>query len=147
MNNKKIADLFSALSTPLIADAAIRLKCELRIAPSGIRAIRAGMRFAGRVLPVRHYGSVDVFLEACEMALPGDILVIDNAGRMDEGCIGDLSTLEVQISGLSGIIVWGAHRDSLNYTRLIFRSSAMAVGLAALNGSTNATKPPLVPRV
>jgi 4-hydroxy-4-methyl-2-oxoglutarate aldolase len=112
MNNKKIADLFSALSTPLIADAAIRLKCELRIAPSGIRAIRAGMRFAGRVLPVRHYGSVDVFLEACEMALPGDILVIDNAGRMDEGCIGDLSTLEVQISGLSGIIVWGAHRDT-----------------------------------
>jgi 4-hydroxy-4-methyl-2-oxoglutarate aldolase len=112
MNNEKIADLFSPLSTPLIADAAIRLKCELRIAPSGIHSIRPGMRFAGRVLPVRHYGSVDVFLEGCEMASPGDILVIDNAGRLDEGCIGDLTTLEVQSSGLSGIIVWGAHRDT-----------------------------------
>jgi len=44
---------------------------------------------AGRVLPVRHYGSVDVFLEAMGMAQPGDILVIDKGGRMDEGCIGD----------------------------------------------------------
>jgi len=112
MNNKSIADLFSSLSTPLIADAALRLKCELRVAPSGMHPIRADMRLAGRVRPVRHYGSVDVFLEACEMASPGDILVIDNAGRMNEGCIGDLSTLEVQASGLSGIIVWGAHRDT-----------------------------------
>jgi 4-hydroxy-4-methyl-2-oxoglutarate aldolase len=112
MNNKKIADLFSPLSTPLIADAAIRLKCELRIAPSGIRSIRPGMRFAGRVLPVRHYGSVDVFLEACEMSSPGDILVIDNAGRLDEGCIGDLTTLELQRTGLLGIILWGVHRDT-----------------------------------
>lgn len=112
MNNKKIADLFYQLSTPLIADAAIRLKCELRIAPPGIRSICPGMRCAGRALPVRHYGSVDVFLEACGMSSPGDILVIDNAGRLDEGCIGDLTTLEVQSSGLSGVIVWGAHRDT-----------------------------------
>jgi 4-hydroxy-4-methyl-2-oxoglutarate aldolase len=112
MNNKKIADLFLPLSTPLIADAGIRLKCELRIAPPGIRSIRPGMRCAGRALPVRHYGSVDVFLEACEMSSPGDVLVIDNNGRLDEGCIGDLTTLEVQSSGLSGVIVWGAHRDT-----------------------------------
>lgn len=46
------------------------------------------------------------------MASPGDILVIDNAGRLDEGCIGDLTTLEVQSSGISGVIVWGSHRDT-----------------------------------
>jgi 4-hydroxy-4-methyl-2-oxoglutarate aldolase len=52
------------------------------------------------VLPVRHYGSVDIFLEAIGAAEPGDILVIDNGGRMDEACIGDLAVLEVQAFGL-----------------------------------------------
>jgi regulator of RNase E activity RraA len=42
----------------------------------------------------------------------GDILVIDNGGRLDEGCIGDLTALEAQASGLAGIVVWGAHRDT-----------------------------------
>jgi 4-hydroxy-4-methyl-2-oxoglutarate aldolase len=45
-------------------------------------------------------------------AQPGQVLVIDNGGRMDEGCIGDLTALEAQHSGLAGIIVWGAHRDT-----------------------------------
>lgn len=46
------------------------------------------------------------------IAPPGIRLVIDNGGRMDEGCIGDLTALEAQASGLAGIIVWGAHRDT-----------------------------------
>lgn len=43
---------------------------------------------------------------------PGDVLVIDNGGRLDEGCIGDLTALEAENCGLAGIIVWGAHRDT-----------------------------------
>lgn len=45
-------------------------------------------------------------------AQSGDILVIDNGGRLDEGCIGDLTALEADNCGLAGIIVWGAHRDT-----------------------------------
>jgi regulator of RNase E activity RraA len=73
-----------------------------------------------------HYGSVDIFLEAMGTAKPGDILVIDNQGRMDEGCIGDLTTLEAQACGLAGIIVWGCHRDTRSWHRSAFRSSATA---------------------
>ena len=43
------------------------------------------------MLPVRHYGSVDVFLEAFGRAQAGDVLVIDNGGRSDEACVGDLA--------------------------------------------------------
>jgi 4-hydroxy-4-methyl-2-oxoglutarate aldolase len=57
-------EAFADLSTPLVADACVRCGVPLRAAPSGIRAVVAGQRIAGRVLPVRHYGSVDVFLEA-----------------------------------------------------------------------------------
>jgi regulator of RNase E activity RraA len=43
---------------------------------------------------------VDVFLEALEVAERGDVLVVENAGRTDEACVGDLVTLEVGNAGL-----------------------------------------------
>jgi 4-hydroxy-4-methyl-2-oxoglutarate aldolase len=88
------------------------LKIPLRISPPGIRPVTPNQRLAGPALPVRHFGSVDVFLEAMQGAQPGEVLVIDNGGRLDEGCIGDLTALEAEHCGLAGIIVWGAHRDT-----------------------------------
>lgn len=124
MNNRSLAEKFYELSTPLIADAALRLqlrkdsrapiisRLSIRVAPFGIRPVIFGKRVAGRALPAKHFGSVDVFLEAMETAEPGDVLVIDNGGQMDEGCIGDLTALEAQATGLAGIVVWGTHRDT-----------------------------------
>jgi 4-hydroxy-4-methyl-2-oxoglutarate aldolase len=105
-------EAFADLSTPLVADACLRCGVVLRTARPGIRAVVAGHRIAGRVLPVRHYGSVDVFLEAFERAEAGDVLVIDNGGRLDEACIGDLAVLEAEAAGVAGLVVWGLHRDT-----------------------------------
>jgi 4-hydroxy-4-methyl-2-oxoglutarate aldolase len=111
-DNHWLGQKFAELSTPLIADAALRLRLPLRIAPSGIGPVFFGTRLAGYAVPVKHFGSVDVFLEAMAAANRGDILVIDNGGRRDEGCIGDLTVLEARASGLTGIVVWGTHRDT-----------------------------------
>jgi regulator of RNase E activity RraA len=70
------------------------------------------MVVCGPARPVRHYGSVDVFIEAVARSHPGEVLVIDNAGRTDEGCIGDLTVLEVKGGGLAGVVLWGLHRDT-----------------------------------
>jgi 4-hydroxy-4-methyl-2-oxoglutarate aldolase len=78
MNNQNLHKKFLELSTPLIADACLCLKIPLRLAPSGIRPLAMESHIAGQVLPVRHYGSVDVFLEAMGSAWQGDILAIDN---------------------------------------------------------------------
>ena len=67
---------FAGLSTPLVADACIRRKVPLRVAPPGIGAVIPGPQIAGRALPARHYGSVDVFLEAFSSAGYGDVLVV-----------------------------------------------------------------------
>lgn len=112
MKNETLAEKFATLSTPLVADAAVRLKLPFRIASAGIAPVISGSRVAGRALPAKHFGSVDVFLEAMENAEAGDVLVIDNGGRRDEGCIGDLTALEAQAAGLAAIVVWGTHRDT-----------------------------------
>src|SRR5262245_27707391 len=103
---------FAQLSTPLVADACVRNDVPLRPAPLGVHAVVPGRRIAGRALPARHYGSVDVFLEALHRAQPGDVLVIDNGGRTDEACVGDLAVLEAEAAGLAGLVVWGLHRDT-----------------------------------
>lgn len=103
---------FADLSTPLVADACLRCAVPLRAAPPGIAAVVPGHRIAGRALPVRHYGSVDVFLEAFGRAEPGDVLVIDNGGRSDEACVGDLAVLEAEAAGVVGVVIWGLHRDT-----------------------------------
>lgn len=100
------------LTTAHLADACLRLGVPLRCAPHSMRPAMAGMRARGGARPVRHVGSVDVFLEALVEADAGEVLVVDNAGRFDESCIGDLVAIEVKAAGLAGIVIWGLHRDS-----------------------------------
>lgn len=104
--------LLGELTTAHLADACLRLGVPVRCAPHAMRPAAPGMRASGRARPVRHVGSVDVFLEAIEEAETGDILVVDNDGRLDEACVGDLITLEAKSAGLAGIVIWGLHRDS-----------------------------------
>lgn len=112
MDNKEINTIFNELSTPLIADACLSLGVTIHVARIGIHPLVKGWKIAGLVLPARHYGSVDIFLEAMQNAEPGDILTVDNDGRDHEGCIGDLIVLEAKSVGLKGIVVWGYHRDT-----------------------------------
>ena len=58
-------------------------------------------------------------------------MVVDNGGRLDEACVGDLITLEASRAGLSGIVIWGLHRDTdeLRTIRLpVFSLGALPAG-------------------
>lgn len=116
------------LSTPHLADACVRLGIAPRCAPAALRPIAPDIVVDGRVLPVRHHGSVDIFLEACERAREGDVLVIDDGGRTDQACVGDLTALEARSAGIAALVVWGLHRDT---------SELLRIGLPVLSlGST-----------
>jgi regulator of RNase E activity RraA len=101
---------FETLTTAHLADACVRAQLPVRCV--GLRPVVAGDKTAGRVLPARHTGSVDVFLEAIEGAAAGDVLVVDNGARLDHACVGDLVVQEAQTAGLAGVVIWGLHRDT-----------------------------------
>jgi 4-hydroxy-4-methyl-2-oxoglutarate aldolase len=106
------------IATAQISDACIREKIAFFMAPAGLTSVLQSESIqnaiTGRVIPVRHYGSVDVFLELIETTqnVEGAIMVIDNGGRTDEACIGDLIALEAKHAGFGAILIWGFHRDT-----------------------------------
>ncbi|MFE5502929.1 RraA family protein [Amycolatopsis japonica] len=118
MDPEELRQRFSLLTTAHLTDGCVRAGVQVRCAPAGTHSVVPGARVAGRVTPARHVGSVDVFLEAYEIANPGDVLVVDNGGRLDESCVGDLAVLEAEAAGLSGVVIWGLHRDSADIKKI-----------------------------
>ena len=104
-----MADILAGFdwTTPFIADACVQLSLPVRVGPHGLRCNIPGSKVAGPARPARHAGSTDVFLEAIAASKKGDVLVIDNGGRHDEGCIGDLVVGEAFMSGIAGTRVLG----------------------------------------
>jgi regulator of RNase E activity RraA len=132
MDHQELRRRFATLTTAHLADACLRAQVQVRCAPALLQAVVSGSRLAGRVAPARHLGSVDIFLEALEGAAPGDVLVVDNRGRLDEACVGDLVALEAQAAGLEGLVIWGLHRDT---------ADIQAIGLPVFSLGTIPTGP------
>ena len=131
MDDQELRRRFAALTTAHLADACVRARLPVRCAPARVHAIVPGSRLAGRACPAQHAGSVDIFLEALEGAAPGEVLVADNDGRLDESCIGDLVVLEAQAAGLDGIVIWGLHRDTADIQAIglpVFSLGAIPTG-------------------
>ena len=131
MEHEGLKQRFATLTTAHLADACIRAGLPVRCAPAGTRAVTPGNRLFGPAIPVRHVGSVDVFLEVFETATAGGVLVVDNGGRLDESCVGDLMVLEARAAGLSGVVIWGLHRDTADIRRIgmpVFSLGALPTG-------------------
>jgi regulator of RNase E activity RraA len=105
-----------ALSTTNIADALDAL--NLKGATCGIRpmwekagkitgrAVTLKLTSAGLTKSKNHLGVM-----AIEAAEKGDIIVIDNGGRLDTSCWGGILATGAKYKGVSGIAVDGAVRD------------------------------------
>jgi regulator of RNase E activity RraA len=133
MDHPELRRRFATLTTAHVADACLRAQLPVRCAR--VHPVEPGSRLIGRVAPARHAGSVDIFLEVLEGAGPGDVLVVDNGGRLDEACAGDLVVLEAQAAGLAGVVIWGLHRDTADIRAIglpVFSLGAIPTGPLSL---------------
>jgi len=70
------------------------------------RAVTMKIKPAGLQNPTQHLGTAPI-----EAAEPGDIIVIDNGGKLEFSCWGGLLALSAKLKGLSGVVIDGAARD------------------------------------
>jgi regulator of RNase E activity RraA len=104
------------LDTGAVSDALDQL--GIRGAVYGIRPIWQAPRIAGPAMTVKAVAAgptkpaQHINIHAIDAAEPGSVLVIDNSGRPDVSCLGDLQSLAAKTRGLSGAVIDGACRDA-----------------------------------
>lgn len=107
-----IVERFKKLDTTCVSDAMDKLGIEC--GAYGIKPLRFGEKICGRAFTV-HYrpcgaesGTVGDFLDDVE---PGQVIVIDNAGRGDCTVWGDIMAKTAKARGISGTVIDGVCRD------------------------------------
>jgi regulator of RNase E activity RraA len=112
---KHLVDAFKEISTCNISDALDKL--GLPCGTFGINPLYDCPRIAGTAVTMRivpdgsmqtsgHMGA-----DPLDIAQPGDVLVFDNGGRLDQNCWGEIVTYAALQKGVIGVIIDGAARD------------------------------------
>lgn len=114
--NEKYRERFEKLSTTNVSDAMDAL--GIKGSTYGIRpmierwgkvvgcAVTVKMTAAGETKSKHHLG-----MKAISSAEPGDVIVIDNGGRIDTSCWGGILANSAKVKGVKAVIIDGACRD------------------------------------
>jgi len=108
-----IVKSFTKLDTSTISDALDKLGLQGQC--FGIRATNPQWKIAGRAFTVK-YGPVDIQKgtvgDFIDDVTPGDVVVIDNQGRLDCTVWGDIMTGVAKRRGIAGTVIDGTCRDT-----------------------------------
>jgi 4-hydroxy-4-methyl-2-oxoglutarate aldolase len=115
MTDERWRARLTALDTGLVSDALDRL--GLAGATYGIRPIWPCPKIVGRVMTVRTRpagrttSQHHLAMPAIAQANAGDVILVDNGGRLDVSGWGDILSTAARMRGLSGAVIDGACRD------------------------------------
>ena len=114
--NEKYRERFEKLSSTNVSDALDTL--GLKGATAGIRPLRESWRkIVGPAVTMRMISAdgrpqkTHLGMNAIAAAEPGDVIVIDNSGRMDTSCWGGILANSAKVKGISGTVIDGCARD------------------------------------
>ena len=108
-----VLDRFAVLGTATVSDALDKLKRPGSLL--GLAPLADGQRMIGRAFTVRYVsaqvpaGTVGDFIDQVE---PGQVVVLDNDGRVDCTVWGDILTAVAHQRGISGTVIEGVCRDT-----------------------------------
>ena len=113
------------LSTTNVADALDAL--SLKGSTYGINAIWPTMgKVVGAAVTVKLVaagltsGKTHLGVKAIDLAQAGDVILVDNGGRLDTSCWGGILANGAQTKGISGVVIDGACRDVDDYVEINF---------------------------
>jgi RraA family protein len=89
--------------------------CMARMAAGGprLRPMHSGGRMAGPALTIKTRPGDNLMIhKALQLAVPGDILVVDGGGDLTNALIGEIMTGDAMLQQLGGIVINGAIRDA-----------------------------------
>lgn len=99
---------FRAVPVANVSDSMARLSGG----GANLRPMHRGAPMAGPALTVRTRPGDNLMVhKALDLAAPGDIVVVDAGGALDQAIIGDLMLNHAIARGLGGIVINGAVRD------------------------------------
>ena len=114
--NEKYRSRFEKLSSTNVSDALDAL--GLKGSTYGIRPMWHTMgKIVGPVVTVKltaaglTKGKYHLGIKAIDVAEPGDVILIDNGGRLDTSCWGGILANGAKLKGISGVVIDGAMRD------------------------------------
>lgn len=111
--DKDLAAGLNTVGVTALSDALDRLGIDGQAL--GVMPVARTMRFAGRAFTIRMLpvgltgGSVGDYIDDVE---PGQVVVIDNDGRLDTTVWGDILTFVAHTKGIAGTVIDGVCRDS-----------------------------------
>jgi 3-hexulose-6-phosphate synthase/6-phospho-3-hexuloisomerase len=117
-----IRGIFQNVSTPNISDAMHR-----KGAMNGIFSLCGDVKMIGPAVTVQTFaGDWAKPVEAIDVAVPGDVIVINNDAGTHVAPWGELATMSCVTKGIAGVVIDGAVRDVDDIRRLQFPVFAKA---------------------
>jgi 4-hydroxy-4-methyl-2-oxoglutarate aldolase len=113
---REVTERFYEVTTPMVSDALDKL--GLPAGAGGIVPMYPGCKkivgpaITMKVIPFGYYNPKGhMGSDIIKVAEPGDVLVYDNGGKLDQNCWGDILAWSALKRGITGTIAYGAMRD------------------------------------
>lgn len=105
----ELVDRFRAIPVANVSDSMWRMTAG---GPS-LRPLHRGGVMGGPALTVKTRPGDNLMLhKALDLAVPGDVIVVDGGGDLTNALIGELMISHARVRGVAGIVLNGAVRDS-----------------------------------